>query len=358
MRRRVLSITTAVAAAVAGIGVAAPTAGATTAAAGASQPHYVQLGDSYSSGNGGGNYVEKNCWRSPNNYGARVAQRQGATYTNAACSGGVIADILNPRPLGSAKWVTRTYRVPEGAVDARSQWLQQARDAQLCGTPAQEDWSYDYTISSSAALGGLYTATVKCQLTAQPQIDSVTEETDAVFLTIGGNDLGFTTIVTNCLVLRSAASCKRSLDSAEAKLPEMKQRTQETLRKVHDRSGGKAEVYLLGYPHLINTPSYKISSTYDAGAALDRLQKEGDRVQQEAMTELDQNAKGKGGFTFVDVKPDWGGYTHGIDPRVVSDNSDAWLVPVFGVGREYSEWIHPAPAGWGASALALYGAMR
>lgn len=354
-RRRALSIVTAVAAATAGIGVTSPSATASTSE---DAPHFVQLGDSYSSGNGAGSYEEKICFRSPNNYGARVAQREGATYTNAACSGGVTADILNPRELGSATYRTKTYRVPKGAEDARAQWLKQAKDNSLCGTPAQEDWSHDYTISSSASAGDLYTATVKCQLTAAPQIDAVTPETDAVFLTIGGNDLGFRAIATQCLALRSAKDCKTTLDDAKATVPQMKESAKEALRAVHERSGGNADVYLLGYPSLLNTASHTIGSTYDAGAELDRLQKQGDEVQRAGVAELNEETTGTGEFTFVDVKPDWAGYTHGLDPRALGDDSNAWLVPIFGAGNEFSEWVHPTPAGWGASALALVAAMR
>lgn len=350
MRHRSLSIATAVAAAIAGIGVSAPAANAADA------PHYVQLGDSYSSGNGAGSYAEKICWRSSENYGAKVARRQGATYTNAACSGGVIADILTPRDIGSRKLRTRTFKVPKGTVDARAQWLEQAKDAELCGTPAQPDWSWSYAIDSSAAIGNLFTATVKCQLTAAPQIDAVTPETDAVFLTIGGNDIGFTTIVTNCLVLRSPGSCKTSMDAANATIPQMRARTMKALAAVHERSEGNAHVYLLGYPHLINTDTYKLGSTYDAGKALSAMQKRGDRVQRAAMDELAASTSGAG-FTFVDVKPDWGGYTHGLETGALTGNPNSWLVPVLGTGYEYSEWVHPRPAGWSASALALYAAM-
>lgn len=356
-RRRALAIVTAVAAVVGTIGVASPAATAAPGSSTADTPHYVQLGDSYSAGNGGGSYAERTCFRSPNNYGARVAQREGATYTNAACSGGVTADILNPRELGSAKWATKTYRVPKGAVDARAQWLEQAKAASLCGTPAQQDWSYDYAVSSSASLGGLYTATVRCQLTAAPQIDAVTPKTDAVFLTMGGNDLAFTDIATTCLFLRAAGSCASVMEEAHAGVPEMKQQLKESLRAVHQRSGGTADVYLLGYPYLINTASHRLSPTYDFGADLDRLQRRGDAVARTGMAELNREVTGEGDFTFVDVKTDWGGRAHGLDPWVLSSHSDAWLVPIFGAGNEYSEWVHPSPAGWGASALALYAAM-
>lgn len=353
MRRRALSIVTALAAVAAGVGVSAP-----AASAAAASPHYVQLGDSYSAGNGGGDYIEKSCWRSPNNYGQRVATRQGATYTNAACSGGVIDDILKPRELGSSTLRTKTYRVPVGAVDARAQWLKQAKAAQLCGTPAQRDFFYSYSIRSSASVGSLYTATVRCQLTAQPQINAVTTSTDAVFLTVGGNDLAFTTIATECLALRSPRGCKSAIDAANAKIADLKTRTKATIKAVHTRSGGRAEIYLLGYPHLINTDAHTLGATYDFGKELASLQARGDSVQRAGMAELDAANTGSGGFTFVDVKKDWGGYVHGIDPRPLSSQANAWLVPILGPGRVYYEWVHPTAAGWGASALSLYAAMR
>ena len=328
-------------------------AGARTVEKAADRPHYVQLGDSFSSGNGAGNYTDRTCWRSRDNYGARVARSHGATYTNVACSGGVIDDIFSPRELGSATWRTRTYEVPVGTVNARARWLKQAKADRLCGTPAQKDYSYEYSVRSSASLGSLYTATVRCQLVARPQIDAVTRQTDAVFLTIGGNDIGFTSIVTNCLVLREASSCKDKMTAADEGLADMKRRTKQALKAIHDRSGGRADVYLLGYPHLINTDSYRIGWNYDAGLALTKLQLRGDALQRQAVREVDRVVGGSGGFTFVDVKPAWGGYTHGLNPHALADQRSAWLVPVLGVGNVYYEWVHPTPAGWGASALAL-----
>ena len=45
-----------------------------TASESPSTPHNIlQLGDSYSAGNGAQNYTDTNCYRSPNNYGAVTA---------------------------------------------------------------------------------------------------------------------------------------------------------------------------------------------------------------------------------------------------------------------------------------------
>lgn len=148
------------------------------------------------------------------------------------------------------------------------------------------------------------------------------------------------------------------MDAAEEELTGLKSATKEALKAVHARSGGRADIYLLGYPHLINTDTHKVGLTYDFGKELADLQRRGDAAQRAGMAELDRSTPGRGGFTFVDVKPDWGGFTHGLDPRPLASQSNAWLVPILGPGREYYEWVHPSAAGWGASALALVTAMR
>lgn len=380
MRRRTLSIVTALVVGVGGtvLSVPAATAAAPAHQAEKSSPHHgkkpprhpgkkfprhhVQLGDSYSAGNGAGTYTERTCWRSPDNYGARVARSMRATYTNVACGGGVVADILDPRTLGDATEQTATYPVRARGKDPEKQWLRQARKQELCGQPEEADWYYDYDVTSGEASGRSYTATVSCQLTARPQIDAVTPRTDAVYLTVGGNDIGFSSIVAQCLVVRDAAACEGTIDDANARIPQLRKDTTAALEAVHQRSRGRAEVYLLGYPSLINTDSYSIpesAPTYDAGRALAALQERGDRAQRAGMKELDsRTGRAKGGFTFVDVKPAWGGFAHGLDPRSEPDNSEAWLVPALAPDRDAAEWVHPTGAGYAASASALRRAMR
>ena len=342
----------AAAAALATGGVAgAPSAVATDA------PHVVQLGDSYSAGNGTGTYEERSCYRSPDNYGSQVAASIGATYTDAACSGGVVADILEPRLLGDGFPRTATYSIdPARHRDQKDEWLRRAQTERLCGVPAQPDFSYTYTFVAGVGINDLYTGTVSCQLVTRPQIDSVTPDTDLVFLTIGGNDIGFSTIVVNCLTLRDTASCRQSLEAASAKAPEMVDRTKDALRAVVARSGGHAQVYLLSYPFLVDTESYAIpeaAPVYDAGRALNDLQRLGDELQARGIAELDAE-DGTTRYHFVDtVKAAWGGRAHGLDPHVLADNSAAWLVPVATPGRDVAEFVHPTRPGWDATAGAL-----
>jgi lysophospholipase L1-like esterase len=342
---------------VAALGAAATVASAAPEAAATTAPHVVQLGDSYSAGNGTGTYEERSCYRSPDNYGSQVAASIGATYTDAACSGGVVADILEPRDLGSAFTRTATYSIdPARYPDQKAEWLRRAQTERLCGVPAQPDFSYTYTFVAGAGAGSLYTGTVSCQLVTRAQIDSVTPATDYVFVTIGGNDIGFSTIVVDCLTLRDPSSCKQALDAASAKAPQMVERTKDALRAVEQRSGGHAQVYLLSYPFLINTESYGIpeaAPVYDAGAALNDLQRLGDDLQARGVAELNAEP-GADHFHFVDtVKAAWGGRVHGLDPHVVADNSKAWLVPVGTPGRDTAEFVHPTQPGWDATAGAL-----
>jgi hypothetical protein len=226
--------------------------------------------------------------------------------------------------------------------------------------PAQPDFSYRYTFVAGAGLGGLYTGTVSCQLVVRPQIDAVTADTDLVVLTIGGNDLGFSTIVTNCLVLREPSSCRQTLESAKAKAPAMMERAKDALRAVVARSGGHAEVYLLSYPFLVDTESYGIpeaAPSYDAGAALNDLQRFGDQIQAQGIAELNAEP-GADRYHYVGtVKQAWGGRVHGLDPHVVADNSQAWLVPVGTPGRDVAEFVHPTQPGWDATAGALRAAV-
>ncbi|CAN7162331.1 SGNH/GDSL hydrolase family protein [Terrabacter sp. LjRoot27] len=338
---------------------AALTTGAVTApsATATGAPHVVQLGDSYSAGNGTGSYEERSCYRSPDNYGSQVAASIGATFTDVACSGGVVADMLEPRELGDASTRTATYTIdPARHPDQKAEWQRRAQTARLCGVPAQPDFSYTYTFVAGVGVGSLYTGTVSCQLVTRPQVDAVTPDTDYVFLTIGGNDIGFSTIVVNCLTLRDPSSCRQSLEAASVKAPEMVDRTKEALRAVVARSGGHAQVYLLSYPFLIDTESYaipEVAPVYDAGAALNDLQRLGDDLQARGIAELNaEDATTQ--YHFVDtVKAAWGGRVHGLDPHLVADSSRAWLVPVGTPGRDVAEFVHPTQPGWDATAGAL-----
>lgn len=79
-------------------------------------------------------------------------------------------------------------------------------------------------------------------------------------MTIGGNDLAFSSIVRTCLtVLTNAVECRRLIESARGQINDtgpngFRGRLAETLRKVAAearRTKPRAKVVLAGYPDLV-----------------------------------------------------------------------------------------------------------
>ncbi|WP_168190741.1 SGNH/GDSL hydrolase family protein [Actinomyces qiguomingii] len=177
--------------------------------------HVVLLGDSYSSGNGAGDYYgdDRRAYRSRNNWAHRYVdwvntQNVSATLTNLAHSGAVTDDLLS----------------------------------------------------------------------ASGQVAAIPTDTDLVMLTIGGNDVGFADIVSKCftLGLRDARSCKSKVDSANALMDDVMASTGNILQKIDDRLPDGAQVVLVGYPRLATSRSYVLknlfgSFSYDAGTGVRRL---------------------------------------------------------------------------------------
>ena len=88
---------------------------ATTASA--STAHYVALGDSYSSGDGAGNYSGGNCLRSANAYPQLWANAHApASFDFEACSGAVVSDVLNGQ-LGNVNSGTSLISITIGGND-------------------------------------------------------------------------------------------------------------------------------------------------------------------------------------------------------------------------------------------------
>jgi lysophospholipase L1-like esterase len=140
----------------------------------------VQLGDSYSAGNGARdangtvNFASvPECYRSPTNWGAqataalpRTNSGRVAIYVNRACSNATIADLTNPRLLK-----TRITRKVNG----------------LCNATRALFAPEEYYVERNPSRTSL------CVNVLQSQYLGITKEADVVILTSGGNDLGFGT---------------------------------------------------------------------------------------------------------------------------------------------------------------------
>lgn len=155
--------------------------------------NYVALGDSYSSGDGAGDYdpetaVKGGCWRSQNAY-PRIIEEEFAfagTLAFYACSSHKGSDLL-------------------GEI----------------GTP-------------------------------ESQLERVTEHTSLVTLGIGGNDLGFIPVLRTCIVrmpLLDSGVCTEQDGDIEKRMDKFEETLTTVLEEIRDRAPD-ARVLVLGYPRM------------------------------------------------------------------------------------------------------------
>ena len=196
-RRPLLSTVAAAAAVVATLlgGLAAAPAPA-QATAGSSGPAYVALGDSYTSSplTGPSAGPPPGCLRSTNNYPHLVAAKIGAPLTDVSCSGATTVDFSSPQ-----------------AVD-----------------------------------GG----------TNPPQYNGLARTTGLVTVGIGGNDIGFSEIVRNCVSPTPTGTPCRDrytaggTDQLRARIAALGPTLARVLAEVHRRSP-QARVLIVGYPSVL-----------------------------------------------------------------------------------------------------------
>lgn len=160
-----------------------------------SYSHYVALGDSYASGSGLGMATDSNCHRSSYGYPARLAKAlKVPDFKNVTCSG----------------------------ATTRSLWSRQQNPS------------------------------------APPQLDRLSRKTDLVTVTIGGNDLGFTSVLEQCVVAgltnRQGSPCRNKFtaggrDQLQAKINQLAPRVRSLVTDIKRRSPS-ARVVVVGYPSI------------------------------------------------------------------------------------------------------------
>ncbi len=110
-RSRLAALAVALGAVAAALATGSGTAGA------ASSVHYVALGDSYSSGDGAGNYSDGSCRESSNAYPVLWANANApATFTNETCSGATTSSVISTQ-LGGLSSATTLVSISVGGND-------------------------------------------------------------------------------------------------------------------------------------------------------------------------------------------------------------------------------------------------
>jgi Mg-chelatase subunit ChlD len=287
----------------------------------------VQLGDSYSAGNGARsasgwrNYQGiSGCYRSPTNWGNQFLDSLrdvfSVTYVNRACSGSVIDDILNPNELDS-------YSASFG----------------FCPSPEYpEEESYVYDGANNS-----------CIRTLVPQIEGIDESVDLVLMTGGGNDLKFANIIKQCFVAgpRDPAGCKAAIEFAQKELDKnVEDRLTKTFAELRRKLRPDARVVFVTYPYLVPDVGYyveKWGDFYNAGNAIRALGLAGDAVQREAVAAANAAAGEEFVVLFDGTKELFEGH---LPNPLRGKNSNRWLYEAFETGLKYRlEWYHYNPLG-------------
>lgn len=194
---------------------------------------YLALGDSFSSGEGAGDYYDatnfyvdasnyNKCHQSKRSYSELLAtQLTPSWYDSIACSGAVMKDVEYGSPKGDVGYI-------------------QSDDKQASSILSEDNIINN---AKSSILPGYI-----------PQLSVLKANPSTVStLTIGGNDIGFGDIVTACVL---EAHCYANRDNREyvadmiaSKIPML---TQTYTAIKQNMSGPNPRLYVVGYPHLLN----------------------------------------------------------------------------------------------------------
>ncbi|WP_027942551.1 SGNH/GDSL hydrolase family protein [Amycolatopsis taiwanensis] len=172
-------------------------------------------------------------------------------------------------------------------------------DSSSCKRSANA-YPYQYAQSSGASLSFQACSGAKTSDVLNNQVGALNSSTSLVSITIGGNDAGFSNVMTNC-VLGGDSACKTAVTSAEnyaqTTLPGLLDNVYRTIKS----KAPNAHVVVLGYPHF-----YKIGGSCVVGLS-DTARgyiNGGADVLNTVISKEAANA----GFTFADVRPAFTGH--------------------------------------------------
>ena len=172
------------------------------------------------------------------------------------------------------------------------------------------------------------------------QIGKMSVDTNLVMLTIGGNDVRFGDIVKRCFSLgfRSASGCREVVENADSRMeseaveggtavPSVRTQTRTILEKLDAKLPDGAQVVLVGYPYLSMDKEYSLadaSGSYDAGTGVRSLSDKAKETQSALVDEWNTVHSSTLKVTYIDSTPTaFSG--HEPDPSAARRNDYRWI---------------------------------
>ena len=183
------------------------------------------------------------------------------------------------------------------------------------------------------------------------QVDAVDRTADVVVLTIGGNDVGFGSLVFQCFLFQTGTAdggCADGISRAEAHLPRLRTDLTAALTEVRSRMRPDAVLVLRSYPLLAPDRPLVQQGGYDANKGLRVLGAAGTAIQQEVVDAVRASGPGRE-RTYLDTTAAtvFAGHELGAQPANGA-SADPWFVGFDTKGGQRAEVYHPNPAGWAA----------
>lgn len=182
-----------------------------------------------------------------------------------------------------------------------------------CGCEAGED--------AFAACSGADTGDVLAS-----QTGAVTANTDLVTISIGGNDVGFVDVMTDCN-LGSDSACVARNDEARTFARNLPGLLDGVYSQIRNRAPD-ARVIVMGYPRI-----YELNG--DRNAGLSEAKRAAINGSSDVLAEVISGRAGAAGFTFVDGRSAFGGHE-------ICADADRWL---HSLTFPIDESCHPNAAG-------------
>jgi lysophospholipase L1-like esterase len=183
------------------------------------------------------------------------------------------------------------------------------------------------------------------------QVDAVDRTADVVVLTMGGNDVGFGTLVLQCFLFGTGTDdggCADGVARARADLPRLRTDLTAALLDVRARMRPDAVLVLRSYPLLAPDRPLVEPGGYDANRAVRALGTAGTTVQEEVVAAVRASGPGRS-RTYLDTSAAtvFAGHELGAKPAAGA-KADPFFIGFGTKGARQAEVYHPNPAGWAA----------
>ena len=167
------------------------------------------------------------------------------------------------------------------------------------------------------------------------QAASLTTDTNWVSYTIGGNDAGFSSVITTCALPSWASNCNGAIDGAQSYIANTLPGRLDLVNNTIKSKSPSAKVVVLDYPRLFNGTDCN-ALTFFSGSEMTRLNQTADQMK----TQISAAATRAGSnFVFRDVIPAFIGHA------VCAGGGGSSTEWINGLSNPVGESYHPKIAG-------------